>query len=96
MLARERPGMRLVLIAADPTPADVADLSATLDKAGLAKAESWAFADAFSERLRFEIDPQWRGEMPRTILVAADGMVTVMPGVADLTAVRAWLDREVK
>lgn len=95
-LAKERPDMRLVMIAADPTPGDIKDLSATLERAKLDAAESWAFADAFSERLRFEIDPKWRGEMPRTLLIARSGAVTVMSGVADLKAVRAWLDREAK
>ena len=95
-LAQERPDMRLVMIAADPTPGDPKDLSATLDRAKLDKVESWAFADAFSERLRFEVDPKWRGAMPRTMLIARNGAVTVMTGIADLKTVRAWLDREAK
>ena len=33
---------------------------------GLASAESWLFADSFPERLRYHIDPDWYGELPRS------------------------------
>lgn len=91
-LLRERQGVDVVLIAADPVPQDPARVTATLTRAGLGAVESWMFTDRFNERLRFEIDPRWRGELPRTLLIAADGTVTVLAGVADLAAVREWLD----
>ncbi len=91
-LRKARPDMKVIMIAADTPASDTADLLKTLQKAGLAGVESWSFADAFSERLRFEIDPRWRGEMPRTILIASDGKPTVMVGLADLPAIRAWYD----
>jgi hypothetical protein len=37
---------------------------------------------------------QWRGEIPRTMLIARDGATTVIDGVADLKRVRAWLDAQ--
>jgi thiol-disulfide isomerase/thioredoxin len=91
-LVRERKDLDLVLVAADPLAGDEARISATLRKAGLDGAESWGFADEFAARLRFEIDRGWRGELPRTLLVGRDGAVTTLPGVADLAAVRQWLD----
>jgi len=91
-LLRERRGVDVVLIAADPVPQDPARVAATLTRAGLSTVQSWMFTDRFNERLRFEIDPRWRGELPRTLLIAADGAITVMAGVADLAAVREWLD----
>ncbi len=36
-------------------------MSATLAQTGLAPAENWTFGDGFVERLRYEIDPQWKG-----------------------------------
>jgi thiol-disulfide isomerase/thioredoxin len=91
-LQRERPGLPLVMIAADPSPEDPQRAAATLAAAGLSRVESWIFADGFTERLRHEIDPRWRGELPRTLLIDRDGAVTTLPGVADLAQVRAWLD----
>lgn len=91
-LRTERPEMRLVMVAADPMPQDPARVADMLARADLAKAENWAFSDRFNERLRYEIDPAWAGELPRTMLIDRDGKETVLTGVADLAEVRAWLD----
>jgi hypothetical protein len=93
-LLAERPDMRLVLIAADPLPQSPEQVNGALQRANLDHAESWSFADRFYERLRFEIDPAWSGELPRTLLITADGSHTVLPGVADLSTVRKWLDAQ--
>lgn len=93
-LQGQRPDLKLVLVAADPVPQDPERLTATLAKAGLADVESWSFTDRFYERLRYEIDPAWAGELPRTVMIGRDGKATVLPGVADLAQVRAWLDTQ--
>ena len=93
-LRRERPGTDLVLIDADLVPNEPGAVAAMLDEAGLAGAENWTFGDGFVERLRYEIDPQWRGEIPRTMLIARDGSVTVMEGSVDFAEVRRWLDAQ--
>ena len=95
-LKKARPDMRLVLVAADPVPQDPDRLDAALSRFGLDKAESWWFTDRFYERLRYEIDPAWAGELPRTMMIDRDGKVTVLPGVADLAQVRQWLDAQPK
>lgn len=95
-LLAERPDLRLVLIAADPLPQAPERVSATLKSAGLGRSESWSFTDRFYERLRYEIDPAWAGELPRTALIDADGKTTILPGIADLAQVRAWLDTQPK
>jgi len=93
-LLAERPDMHLVLVAADPLPQSPEQVNGVVQRAKLERAESWSFADRFYERLRFEIDPAWNGELPRTLLIAADGSRTVLPGVADLSTVRKWLDAQ--
>ena len=95
-LLAERSDLRLVLIDADPAPQSAEQVAAALDRAGLGKAENWTFTDRFYERLRYEIDPAWPGELPRTLMIARDGSVTVLPGVADLDNVRAWLDAQAR
>jgi thiol-disulfide isomerase/thioredoxin len=89
-LLQERPDLELVVINADLVPNEAGAVSATLAQTGLAAAENWTFGDAFVERLRYEIDPQWKGEIPRTLLIARDGTVTAIEGVADLKEVGAW------
>jgi thiol-disulfide isomerase/thioredoxin len=93
-LKRERSDLDLVVIDADLVPNAPSAVSAMLAETGLAVAENWIFNDDFVERLRYEIDPQWRGEIPRTLLIARDGSTTVLEGVADLQKVRAWLDEQ--
>lgn len=90
-LARERPDAGVVIVAADPFPEKPAAITATLAKDGLGGAENWMF-DGFSARLRYEVDPRWQGELPRTVLIGADGSMRTIEGVADLDEVRAWLD----
>ncbi len=93
-LRAERPDMKLVMVAADPVPQDPARVTDILARADLARVENWAFTDRFNERLRYEIDPAWAGELPRTLLIDRDGKETVLTGVADLAEVRAWLDAQ--
>lgn len=69
-LKKRYPKLDLVLVSTD-TPADRADILATLGQFGLGRAEAWVFADDFAERLRFEIDPKWHGELPRSYLYDA-------------------------
>jgi thiol-disulfide isomerase/thioredoxin len=95
-LQAARPDMKLVLLAADPVQQEPERISAALARAGLGGLESWSFADRFYERLRYEIDPAWAGELPRTVMIAADGTITVLAGVADLAQVRSWLDAQTK
>jgi thiol-disulfide isomerase/thioredoxin len=95
-LKAARPDLGLVLIAADPVPQDPERLAGTLARAGLGAAESWNFTDRFYERLRYEIDPAWGGELPRTVMIDRDGKAEVLAGVADLSTVKAWLDAQAK
>jgi thiol-disulfide isomerase/thioredoxin len=94
-LAGERTDLRLVTIDADLVPNAPTAVRAMLEQSGLSsRAENWMFSDDFVERLRYEIDPQWSGDIPRTLLVAADGTVSSLEGVADFARISAWLDAQ--
>ncbi|MEH6951392.1 TlpA disulfide reductase family protein [Nitrobacter sp. NHB1] len=87
---KDNPGVDVVTVNADLVPnAPEATLS-MLAKAGLSSVENWTFSDGFVERLRFEIDPNWQGDIPRTMLIARNGKVTTIEGIADFTDVRKW------
>lgn len=62
----------VVLVATDPIE-DAPRLRAMLKRHGLDGAENWAFADPFTDRLRFEVDRRWHGELPLTRLIDAIG-----------------------
>lgn len=93
-LVRERPDLNLVLIAADPVPETEGDLQRFLAKFELTRPESWRFADDFTDRLEYEIDRHWHGELPRTMLIAADGKVTTIDGVSNPGDILSWLDAQ--
>jgi thiol-disulfide isomerase/thioredoxin len=93
-LLEERPDLKLIAIDADLVPNAAELVKAELAKTGLAGAENWMFADDFVERLRFEINPRWRGEIPITLLIAGDGKTKTIEGAADPGEVRAWLDSQ--
>jgi thiol-disulfide isomerase/thioredoxin len=89
-LRRAHPEMNLVLIQADASPVEASEKA--LKEAGLSGAESWGVSSEMDEYLRASIDPKWIGDMPRTLMVSANGDVVRMRGVADLSAVRRWLE----
>jgi thiol-disulfide isomerase/thioredoxin len=91
---KQHPGLPLVTIDADLVPNDAAAVKSTLAQDGLSKAENWMFDDDFVERLRYEIDPHWQGDIPRTLLIARDGTTTTINGVADFAKVGSWWDEQ--
>ena len=88
---RQHPSAPLLLIAADPAPQPGEALASVLDRSGLAGAEAWRFDAGFSERLYFEVDPDWQGELPRTTLLTADGTQDSWLGETDFKRLAQWL-----
>ena len=88
-LMKAHPDMNLVLIQADEAPVDA--VGSALDRAGLGRVESWSVPSELDEFARARIDPSWSGEMPRTLLISANGSVTTLRGVADPAAITRWL-----
>jgi thiol-disulfide isomerase/thioredoxin len=68
----DHPDVPVVLIATDP-PDNAETVARILESFALPAAEAWHFGDAGAERLRYTIDPDWRGEMPRSYLYDGDG-----------------------
>ena len=63
-VAQEGRALDVVLVSTD-TPDRGAVIENTLAEYGLDNFESWVFNDPIPERLRFKVDPQWFGELPR-------------------------------
>lgn len=98
-LLRERRGLNLVVVHSDRLPRDMRMLTGTIELAGLAKAENWAFRENSMSSIRIlfsEVDPEWRGEIPFTLLIAPDGTTERILGSVDMTGIRAWLDAQDK
>lgn len=88
-LRRAGIGLPLVLVATDGL-ARQAEVSAVLARFGLADLENWVFADEDAQRLRYEIDPTWYGEMPRSYFHGPDGSRRGHSGGLTADELRAW------
>jgi thiol-disulfide isomerase/thioredoxin len=88
--AKSHPGVDVVMIDADLVPNTPAAVRAMVSQAGLASAENWAFGDTFTERLRYEIDPRWQGDIPRTVLIGKDGSARTIEGSAVISDLEKW------
>ena len=64
-LHQSKPGLKMVMLATDGKEAS-SQVQAILQKSGLASVENWNYADDNPQRLQYEIDPAWFGELPRT------------------------------
>lgn len=71
-LKTKHPEANVVLVSTDPVSKS-AEVTAMLDQHGLKNIDSWLFADANIEKLRYSIDPEWFGELPRNYIYDIDG-----------------------
>ena len=92
-LLKKYPALDIVLVATD-TPAESEALVDTLGRYGLEGVESWVFADESAERLRYEVDPKWGGELPRTYFYASDHGRRAQSGRLDRERLEAWIKQQ--
>jgi thiol-disulfide isomerase/thioredoxin len=62
---KSRPGLKMIMLAADELSA-VEQIQKILEKNQLSDIENWVYAEDNTQKLQFEIDPKWYGELPRT------------------------------
>ena len=91
-IAAERKALDIVFVNADPDN-DRPRAQNRIDKAGLSNLVQYGFADDFVERLYFEADKNWRGELPFTALIGADGALLTVIGTIDDPLIADWLAR---
>jgi thiol-disulfide isomerase/thioredoxin len=91
-LARSGRNLPLAIVSTD-TPAEAAELRAVLKRHGLDRLDTWVFADAVPERLRYSIDPAWRGELPRSYLFDAAHRREAHSGMLSEAQLKNWLRR---
>lgn len=89
-LKRRYPKLEIVLVAAD-TPDEAAQTAQLARSYGLGKVEQWVFADPMPERLRFEIDRRWYGELPRTHFYDRSHQVEAVSGVVSEERLQRWV-----
>lgn len=91
-LARSERNLPLVIVSTD-TPAEAREIQAALKRFGLERFDTWVFDDAVPERLRYAIDPAWRGELPRSYLFDAAHKREAHSGLLGEAQLKDWLKR---
>lgn len=94
-LARRHPGLKIVLVATD-TPAEAVPLEKLARDYGLGNQSQWVFADPQPEKLRFEIDRRWYGELPRTYFFDVQHRREGTSGVVPAERLERWISAHVK
>lgn len=89
-LKRRHPSLEVVLVAADP-PEDATEAARLAAGYGLGRVEQWIFADPMPERLRFEIDRRWYGELPRTHFYDRTHRVEAVSGLVPEAKLVRWV-----
>jgi thiol-disulfide isomerase/thioredoxin len=89
-LKKKDPSFPLVLISADSLE-QRETAHYILEEYFLDGLTSWMFADNFSERLRYSIDPNWYGELPRSYLFDSAHVSTAHSGVLTEEQLAAFL-----
>lgn len=92
-LTKKYPKFDWVLVSTD-TPQALDEIRSTLQKLRLTRAEHWVFADDFTDRLRYEIDRKWHGELPRTYLIDAQQQMTAYSGKMDIRQLDQWIRKQ--
>jgi thiol-disulfide isomerase/thioredoxin len=94
-LRKKYPNIAIVLVATDP-PAERATMERFLARYNPGSVERWGFADEFVERVRYAVDPTWRGELPKTYFYDAKHRVTPRTGELDVQWVERWYAEQAK
>lgn len=70
-LKQAHPDASVVMISTDDISKQK-EISLMLESHGLGDIDSWLFADQNIEKLRYSIDPEWFGELPRNYIYDVD------------------------
>lgn len=88
-LQRAHPGkIELVTVATDDVARERDAVASRLAAAGMRGYAAYAYAAAAPAQLNFLMDPQWGGELPRTLVVGANGSRAAISGELTATQLR--------
>jgi thiol-disulfide isomerase/thioredoxin len=93
VLHRRYPGVDFVLVATDP-PKERRQIAKVLSRYDMRGLQTFAYSDEFEDRVRYAVDRNWRGELPRTYLYDSGHRVQARSGLAERGWIEPWLERQ--
>lgn len=94
-LLKLNPDLPFVLISTDSIE-DRESAFEFLEDFDLDGIESFMFADNFEERLRYSIDPQWFGELPRSYFFDSQHHMQAHSGIMTRELLESWFSRKIQ
>ena len=92
-LVKKHPKVKLVVVNTDGLTASQ-EVTKALNKIRLPKVyEAWQFAEADEDRLRYSVDKNWYGELPRTYYYENSHQVNAISGNPDLIWLKNWASK---
>lgn len=88
-MLQSQPQLDLILVSTD-TSNDIDEIKKILSKYKLSHISTWVFADEMSQQLRYEIDPGWYGELPRSYLFDAQHNRQAISGILKPEILQHW------
>jgi hypothetical protein len=76
---QKHPELKIIMLSTDE-PTAMQTVKGILARNELMDVENWIFGSADAQKLRYEIDPSWYGELPRTYFYSATGNRTGKSG----------------
>ncbi|CAG0973245.1 hypothetical protein MTYP_01349 [Methylophilaceae bacterium] len=89
-VVRRHPDVALVTVCTDSRET-AENAGKVLNGVGLPLHARWLFAEKDTERLRYNIDKKWYGELPRTYFYDAQHQVKAVSGRPDAAWLEQWL-----
>jgi thiol-disulfide isomerase/thioredoxin len=86
------PNHEIIVVATDPF-LDENTVWKTMATHDLQLAETWVFGEYFPEIIYRDVDSRWRGELPLTFFVDAQGKKHKHMGIVNEEILRAWFER---
>jgi thiol-disulfide isomerase/thioredoxin len=77
---KAHPGFKIVMLSTDDI-AETTTAQQILEKNQLTNVEHWIYAEENTQKLQFEIDPKWYGELPRSYFFDKAGQRDGVSGV---------------
>jgi thiol-disulfide isomerase/thioredoxin len=86
----KHPAADVVIVAVDDASM-LPEVERVLASFALINADNWIFADSFAERLRYQIDPSWSGELPRTYFYRDNRDRRAISGALTVGQLEEWM-----
>lgn len=86
---KQNPQVKIALVSTDP-PANQALVIDMLKKHGYQPDTTYQFADSYIEKIRYDIDKRWMGELPRTYFMYGKQMKATS-GAVTQKQLQEWL-----